>query len=735
MKFKISLFLCGCNSVSIQMKKRHFIILFAGLSLFSCVKDKYSLDTNNITLSPEIAAPILKASIVADDILSSLDSTLLGQNENNLYEFTFADTVYSMSLADFISIPDENVGFDFSLEPLAINDIPEVTTDITLGSVMSNDPLLAATVNAILLVDPCGNAFPPVPSIDLDTITLPIDDAPFTSATFSNGQLSVELTNGWATPVNNIQLVLKNLSDGTAIDTLVYDEILSGESKSDVVDLAGKTIESDLYGEFINISSAGTNGQTVCVSTDDAITAKINGSNFVVVSGTATFPSQEVLNDTIDVDFDLGNGEQVNTLTMKGGVLGIQVHYEIRESAKLFIELPYATKDGVVFLESISVGGSNGVTPTVVNDTFDLSGYTFDLTKGGTGVNALETRIRANIESSGVSVSFDTSNSVSASVSMEGIEPLYVDGYFGNQSLSIAPETFDFDFGTSEILQKISFADPVVKLGFHNTFGIPMQIDTLNLTMKNDEDSAKLSGASLPFLISGADWANSAGGVSPKTSNLILDKTTNISDLVNLWPNSITTGISAGINPDGDLGGSPTNFAYDNSGMDITLDLTVPLYGSVEGIEVIDTIALDSSIVSIFENVKSASLRSNVVNGFPLEGSVKFYIADENYEIIDSLDTKDGNPVIIAAASVDVNTGEVVSDGVRQADLIADATDISLLQNASYSIIISAIMGTGNDGADVKIYSNYEMDIRLGILAKLSIDLESISGNDNENEE
>jgi hypothetical protein len=155
----------------------------------------------------------------------------------------------------------------------------------------------------------------------------------------------------------------------------------------------------------------------------------------------------------------------------------------------------------------------------------------------------------------------------------------------------------------------------------------------------------------------------------------------------------------------------------------------------VEGIEVIDTIALDSSIVSIFENVKSASLRSNVVNGFPLEGSVKFYIADENYEIIDSLDTKDGNPVIIAAASVDVNTGEVVSDGVRQADLIADATDISLLQNASYSIIISAIMGTGNDGADVKIYSNYEMDIRLGILAKLSIDLESISGNDNENEE
>jgi hypothetical protein len=711
------------------MKKIYLIALISAFSLASCVKDKYNLEEVKLTISPEIAAPLLSASIVVDDFLSNIDSNLLSQNEDKLFEFSYSDTLYSMSLSDFIEdLPEENVEFDFQLEPLEIADIPEVIKDITLRSVTENDDSLSALVTKLLTISPDGFPFPPVDSIKIDTITLPIADAPFSDATFSEGELSVELTNGWKTPLNNVKLVLKNLINNSVIDTLVYDVILPGESKTDVIDMAGKTIWSDLYGDFINVSSEGTYGVAVPVSLDDAITAKVNGSNFVVVSGSAEFPSQEVVNDTIDLDFNLENGLQLSTLKLKDGDLSIQIKYGIQKGAKLYIELPYASKDGSTFSELINVPASGGANPTSVLRTYDLTGYTFDLSKAGSDTNALETRIRAEILSTGGGfIDFDTSNSVSASVTIKDLKPLYIDGYFGNDSISINPESFDFDFGASDVLEKMSFADPVVTLGFHNTFGIPMKIDTLDLTMKNNLDSAKLNGAEIPFDILSADWSPSSTSVQYKTSELALNKTTNIAELINLWPNEVSTGISVAINPDGDIGGNPsTNFAYDNSGMDITLDLTVPVYGKIKGFEITDTIPLDSSITSIFENVESASLRSNVTNGFPLEASVKFYITDENFVILDSLEAADGNSVLIGAASVDVNTGNVIADGIRQSDLVADAIDISLLQNAGYNIIISAVMNTGNDGANVKIYSHYEMDIKIGILAKINIDLDSL---------
>ena len=719
------------------MKKIYLIALGSVLSLASCVKDNYSLEEQNLNISPEIAAPLLKASIVADDFLSNIDTNLLDTNENKLFVFSYSDTVYSMSLSDFIEdFPEESVEFDFKLEPLEIEDIPEVSKNITLQSVTENDAALFALVTSLIALNPDGFPFPAVPSIEIDTITLPIADAPFSNATFSEGELSVELTNGWYTPLNDVQLVLKNLIDNSVIDTLVYDEILPGESKTDVIDMAGKTIWSDLYGDFINVSSAGTSGDTVPVSLDDAITAKVNGSNFVVVSGSAEFPSQEVVNDTIDVDFELENGLQLSTLKLKDGELSIQINYGIQEEAKLYIELPYASIGGSKFIDSIMIQASNGVSPKNVLKTYDLSGYSFDLSKAGSDTNALETRIRASIESSGGMVQFDTSNSVSASVSMKKIEPLYIDGYFGNETISIDPESFEFDFGASDVLEKMSFADPVVTLGFHNTFGIDMRIDTLDLTMKNNSDSAKLNGANIPFTISGADYASESEIVKHKTSELALDKNTNIAELINLWPNEVSTGITASVNPNGDIGGNPaTNFAYDNSGMDITLDLTVPVYGKIEGFEITDTIPLDSSISTILENVESATLRSNVTNGFPLEASVKFYITDENFLPLDTLKSANGDSILISAASVDVNTGNVVSDGVRQSDLVADADAIAHLQNAGNHIIISVVMDTGNDGANVKIYSDYEMDIKIGILAKINFNLGSVSNNDDENEE
>lgn len=690
------------------MKKLKLAALLAVI-LSSCIKDDYNLESAQIQYSPEIAAPLLKYTVEASDLLTLLDSSMLTENSEQLLEYRYSDQVYSLALSEFINIDDVNFDFEFQLEPLSIEDIPPFQTAVSLQSVTDNDPVLSGLVTSLTAVDSCANAFPPVADIDIPDVTFPIAGAPFASATFSSGELSVELKNGWPTPINNVQLVLKNLSDNSVIGTLNYTEILPGDSLTDVIDLAGKTVESSMVGEFVTVSSAGTGGNPVCVSLHDEIVATVNGTNFVVVSGSAEFPNQEVINDTIDFAMDLTSGEQLETLELKSGNLAIEVDYEIEEAAKLYIELPYAKFGGNSFIDSIEIGGG----PTVVNETFDLSGYSFDLSKEGQTVNAIEAIIRGSLVSSGTPVNFDTANSVTADITMSNIQPAFIDGYFGSQSLTLDPETFDFDLGEAQIFEKISFAEPTITLGFHNTFGIPMEISSLDLDMKRDDDSASLDASSvIPFqILSG----NISSPDIPVTSELILGNSTNIAELINIWPNVVTTGFDGTINPQGNT----YNYALDTSKMDITLDLSIPLYATVSEFTIQDTIEIDSSMSQGFEFVKRASLRTNIDNGFPLEASVKFYITDENYVILDSLESSDNSDVLINAAIVDPATGDVTSDGFRQADLTADEEDVNLLKISGNKLILSATLNTANSGANVKIYSFHKMEIKMGILAKI----------------
>lgn len=698
------------------------IIVFSILMSFvvlSCVKDKYNLEQNEISITPTIAAPLINASIVAEDILSAVDSNLLRENGDKLLEFVYSDSVFSLTLSEFVNIGDENVNYTFQLDPLNIDDVDEKTTTISLDTIAdrAGNPFLTLfnSVN-----NSCDDPFPAFPSQNIGNIDLEISDAPFTSATFSEGKLRLEIENNWPTELTNVEISLKRVSDGVSIDTLRYTSIPPNTSLSDSVNMAGKSIEATMVGEFIKLSSPGTVGD-VCIDGRDSLVAKFSTENMVVVSGTAVFPNQEVVDDVFSVDIDLGVGEKLETLVLKGGELALDLNYQIQESAKLFIELPFATKDGNSFIDSILVGAG----PTIINTDFDLSGYSFDLTKGGTTYNSIETRVVARIISSGLPVPFDTANSVVADVSLVNAEPQFLDGYFGAQSITMDEETQSFDIGAAEIFEKMSFADPIVTLGFHSTFGIPMEISGLDLKMKNDDDSATLiAGSVLPFQIEGSDISNPDLKV---TSNLVLGGSTNISDLINLWPNEVVTAVAGDINPSGEV----YNYALDTSKLDVTLDLTVPIYVTIDGLGFSDTIDVDSSIAGIFENVVSASLRTNVDNGFPLEGEVKFYITDENFIILDSLESKDGIDILISAATVNPVTGDVVSKGFRQADLIADESDINLLKDAGNKILIAASMSTANSGNDVKIYSNQRMDIKLGILGKFNF---NISTNSDEQE-
>jgi hypothetical protein len=694
------------------MKKFYSALFVISIVLSSCLRDEYDLDDISATISQEIAVSFLKASIVAEDILSAVDSNMLREDENKLLEFVYSDTLYSFTLSELIDIPDKNINYDFKLDPLYIDDVDGKVTAMTLDDMVDRVGLpYSAIFNAV--DGSCDDIFPSFSHQDAGEIDLEIADAPFSKATFSDGVLKVNIENKWPTELTNIELELSRVSDNMPVDTLRYASIPAYTSLADSIIMEGKTIESEMVANFITISSPGTESN-VCINGEDSLIVTMSGYDFVVVSGTAVFPNQDVLNDVIDIEIELGNGEEFETLELKSGSLTINLNYEIKEAAMLYIELPHAVKGNSSFIDSILVSAG----PSTVNESFDLSGYEFDLTKGGSEFNTVQAVIKAAVVSSGLEVDFDTSDVVSANITMENLVPEFIDGYFGTPIITMDDETQEFDLEASDLFSNMSFVNPTVSLQFHNTFGIPIEISSLNLKMQKGDESETLNSTSvIPFEIAGADVSNQSLAV---TSELLLNENTNIADLINLWPNEVTTGLSGQVNPNG----NSHNFASENSKLDVTLGLTVPVYGQISELTIKQYIAIDSSMSEMFKNVVKASLRSNVDNGFPLEAEINFYLADADTLILDSLVVLEGNQVLVNAGTVD-ETGNVITRGNRQADLIADEVDIALLREGASFIILEAVMNTANSGNDVKIYSNYDMLIKIGLLAKLKVELNS----------
>lgn len=689
------------------------VVLSFGV-LTSCVKEDYKLDNISAQMSQDVAIPLVKTSIGASDILDLVDSTFLTENSNNLLEFILSDTIYTIKLNEFVDVPDMNVNYEFNLDPISIDDVPAQTTSVRLDTIAER--VGGAFYASLQAIDGTTDVFPAFPQQHAGEMEIGLTDAPFNSATFSEGVLKMTITNQWPTEINNVEIAFKRKSDNVAIDTLYYASIQPGSSLADSINLKGKTIENEMKAEFLGLASSGS-GSAVLIQGRDTLGVEISGRDMVVVAGSAILPSQEVLKDTIDVDLDLGFGEEIETLALKSGSLDFTFNYAIEETSKLYIELPYATMGGVAFYDSILVGAG----PIVINEKFDLSGYTMDLSKAGTSFNSIETRITANLVSSGVAVNFDTANSVVADVAMSDIEVLHIDGYFGSQSLSMDLDTNEFDLGDVEILKKMSFVEPEVTLGFHNTFGLPMEINSLFLKMKKDPNEVILTGVAVPFTI---NTGVTGTPVESVVSELVIDaNSTNIADGINLWPDEIITAFNGDVNPAGKV----HNFANDTSRMDVTMDLKIPLYGTMNGYEIRDTMEVPSDV---FENISKASLRMNVYNEFPLEGNIGVYIIDTNYVVLDSL--TNGLEVLIQGASVDLN-GEVVTPAEKQSDLPVDEEAVIIMRDSVKLLIVAQLSTT--DGDPAKIYSNYSMDIELGLRANVDAVVELNSNAKKEEDE
>ena len=686
------------------------IVLSIFVILSACTREKYDFDELTLeNYNPSIMAPIVNTEFKLHDLISSTlenEDGPISIDEDSLLWVRYNASLLRMKVGDFFTLPEQSVSESFSLEPFDMDDISQ-SMSVSLGDVVDN--FSEPERSNIQMAD--GNSAP-FPSLNSQSGgSHPLGGfSQFNSVDFAEGTLAVTVTNNWPVDITNVQIEIRN-SDNSLIGTLNYPLIVSGSSETESIDLAGQTMLSNVEVNIVSVSSPGSGGllNPVPIDLDDDLAVDVDITGISISGGTATFPSQEVVNESMELDLSQGNGEALTTLRLSSGTITYDITSGIKEDIELDFTLPYATNGGVPFSQTINLNSDN-VTDTEQSGTFDLAGYELDLTAGGSGTNILAADIVARIVSSGGPVPFSLSDGVSFELSFGDITIDYLEGNIGTQTFDLPEDTIALGMDTLLPDVDIIIADPRISLTLTNSFGIPLGIDFSEITALKDGGSLGLTGLSDPFVIN----APSSLGDSAQTDININNSTTNISELLSFKPAQLVFGLSGSTNPNG----TTTNFLSGESGVGISLAVDIPVYLGVSGFEYRDTLEFPEEV---FDNVVEANMKTIITNELPVDINVQAYFLDENYEVIDSL--YDDYTALVASSQVDGN-GEMVSSTVANADTELDEEKTNRLKPSKY-IVTSTRFSTANNGTTAaKFYSNAKVGIKLGVIAKVRVNLQ-----------
>src|SRR5690606_18478832 len=187
-------------------------------------------------------------------------------------------------------------------------------------------------------------------------------------------------------------------------------------------------------------------------------------------------------------------------------------------------------------------------------------------------------------------------------------------------------------------------------------------------------------------------------------------------DVVSSLLKQIIYDAKAEFNPNG-----PTtrNYLTDTSRIGLEVMLRLPFEGRASDFHLIDTIDFNFEGV---DELESGIIKVNSENGFPVDVNIQVFFANSAYEIIDSLFDDSANRKVIESALVD-NNGRVNQSTISSHEIEVNRERLKNLINGRYAIIDANVNTLDyQDSTNVACYSNYRLDVNLGVKAKILID-------------
>jgi hypothetical protein len=681
-----------------------FIFYFAAiLILFSCNKEKKL----NPSWEIGIATPILKTSLNINNIVAD---SLLTTNSDSSLQLIYNNTIYSFNPNDAaIKIPDTTVQTSYKIGNISLAN-QSIQYPYSLGKFCQNlglaGNLIISNNGGTMVINGITNQQSADESINATDF--------FQTATIQSGSINISIDNGFPIDISQLVFQIKNQVSGNIVSIDTFTNILAGISQSKNIDLSGKYVEGTMLGKIIDLDSPGSNGLAVPIDTSDALLVTLTTNNLIVNNATAIFPSQNIIDEDQETKYNIDGGAKLKKLKVKSGTLVLKINSTIPEKTFFNYTLPSAsngTSNGIELDEILPAAPANAASS--VTRTIDLAGYTIDLTGiNGTKFNTFVNHLIVSIDSTGQSFPLSQDDSVYIDYGLINIVPQYVEGYLGQQIITIGPEETNLDFFKKIKSGNLSIEDLDVTFSIENGLGAEGRINiyTLKSIRSLSNTTIQLDAPSIinqPLFIS---RATNNPVVSSVTNYNLNTTNSNIKTWIENIPDKISYQMDVFMNPYGNTA-NYTDFAYDDSRININMNAQLPLSLISNALTFEDTIDFNLGNESSLDKIKSGTFHIICDNGLPLSAQLKIILLDEFGNQSTELIHSNSN---IAAAPLEFNCKSILKQRTV-IDIEVDENKMKLIKQAKQAII-TAVFDTNSSpdcSSYIKIYSTYQLDCKL----------------------
>ena len=421
-------------------------------------------------------------------------------------------------------------------------------------------------------------------------------------------------------------------------------------------------------------------------------------------------------------NYNFPNGILLSKAIIRQGKVKAQLYNNYTQPLLYEYKLPSATKNGISLDTTFYIPGGTSINPGTTVCYINLADYTVDFT--GTGYNTYNVIIQGGTLSTASNAQADSlhpGQGLTANFTFMGMVPQYAVGYFGNQSISLGPDTATFSAFNSIKKGLLNLNSATVSMQVTNQFGVDMKANISNITSinSNNPSTVALTYTNVPvgnLLIYAAQDNNGPTNpvinITPSIKNITFNNSnSNVKDFIGNLPGRLSYKLNAQINPPIGSGGNQSlnnEFGYYGTSFSANLNINVPLYFSASNLLLADTIGINLASVGQLQNVNGGNLILTATNSYPFIINLNAQLLDANKHVIDNLFA---SPSTIQAAPLDGN-GKVAYPQKSKLYIPLTPQKISNLQKAKY-IYYSATFNTVNQPAQVKFYSNYTLDLLL----------------------
>ncbi len=468
--------------------------------------------------------------------------------------------------------------------------------------------------------------------------------------------------------------------DSTSLILLSYYDTASFTSGEDIIAVDDVVDNKSLYLEAV----AGDNPESQVVQVND---------NFVF-----SYPAE--------------NNERLDSVFYEGGQLELTVSSYLSQDISYEISIDNTRR--VSDNSPVSFTGNLSANSNAASSV-DLLGHktllSFDESDGNTF--SLSADISVFLEPN-QSIAQNDSISIQIAYRNQDFSILY--GNFGQDRIEVGNETLDVKFFSDLGESGLRFGSPEINFNFSSSFGLPLGITFDGMYGVDSTDSGSdtifLGGtaAEIPQVVAGA----STPGEFVESLVTLNTENSTIRSLLGASPNTIGFNLTAISNPE-DAGA--INYVMDTSRISTTIEMKLPLELSLDNLS--REIDFDLGDGLDFDQADSVSLRLVTDNEFPFSAQLALQILGENDSVIHDVPST----VILEIPFLDLQG--VVSQSRRQvSDVPLNKQGIEALATGEkLRLILTLNTPSGNREVFVKVLADYKIDIKIGAVGTLNIDL------------